>query len=107
MPPGDEPASATASACPTAPIVTVAPYDDPGVFSGLEGQNVDVWTKLYEHASANNRPDLSSAACDTSKLCNHNKTDECGPGCQCALIIDGSSTNIIQYRCSDTSLRTK
>ncbi|XP_075539330.1 uncharacterized protein LOC142574037 isoform X2 [Dermacentor variabilis] len=53
------------------------------------------------------QPDLSSAACDTSKLCNHNKTDECGPGCQCALIIDGSSTNIIQYRCSDTSLRTK
>ncbi|XP_072140137.1 uncharacterized protein [Dermacentor andersoni] len=55
MPPGDETTSATASACPTAPVVTVAQHRDPGVFSGLEGQDVDEWIKLYEHASANNR----------------------------------------------------
>ncbi|XP_072143149.1 uncharacterized protein [Dermacentor andersoni] len=57
MPPGDEPASATASAGPTAPVVTVAQHRDPGVFSGLEGQDVDEWLKLYQHASANNRWD--------------------------------------------------
>ncbi|XP_049518361.1 uncharacterized protein LOC125943317 [Dermacentor silvarum] len=57
MPPGDETASATASARPPTPIVAVAQHRDPGVFSGLEGQDVDEWIKLYEHASANNRWD--------------------------------------------------
>lgn len=46
MPPSDETASATASARPTTPIVTVAQHRDPGVFSGLEGQDVDEWIKL-------------------------------------------------------------
>ncbi|XP_049528186.1 uncharacterized protein LOC119461817 [Dermacentor silvarum] len=41
MPPGDETASATASARPTAPVITVAQHHDPGVCSGLEEQDVD------------------------------------------------------------------